>query len=82
MPFLKEKTMSVELQEKPKTEKVKSGQLNDFFARMGVMGELLRFFWRRKLYWLVPMIIALIVIGILIATSAAGGAGLFIYTLF
>lgn len=73
-----------EYQEKPKVDdkpKNDSG-LNEFFARMGILGELLAFFWRRKLYWLVPMIIALILIGVLIAAGSAGGAGLFIYTLF
>jgi hypothetical protein len=74
--------MSYELNETPKTDKPKSSGLNDFFARMGILGELLSFFWRRKLYWLVPMIIALVVLGVLIAAGGAGGAGLFIYTLF
>ena len=74
--------MTYELNDKPKTEKPKTGSMNEFFARMGILGELLSFFWRRKLYWLVPMIIALVVLGVLIAAGGAGGAGLFIYTLF
>lgn len=74
--------MTYELNDKPKTDKPKNSGLNDFFARMGILGELLAFFWRRKLYWLVPMIIALVVLGVLIAAGGAGGAGLFIYTLF
>lgn len=74
--------MTYELNEKPKNEKPKNGSINEFFARMGILGELLSFFWRRKLYWLVPMIIALVVLGVLIAAGGAGGAGLFIYTLF
>ena len=73
--------MSYEAQEKPKTDKPKNSS-NSFLARMGILGELLSFFWRRKLYWLVPMIIALIVIGVIIATGGAGGAGVFIYALF
>lgn len=74
--------MTYELNEKPKNEKPKNGALNEFFARMGILGELLAFFWRRKLYWLVPMIVALVILGVLIAAGGAGGAGLFIYTLF
>ena len=74
--------MSYELQEKPKVDKRKNGMMDDFFSRLGILGELLSFFWRRKLYWLVPLIIALIVVGVLIAAGGAGGAGLFIYTLF
>ena len=74
--------MSYELNEKPKTDKPKTGSVNEFLGRMGILGELLSFFWRRKLYWLVPMIVALVLLGVLIAAGGAGGAGLFIYTLF
>lgn len=57
--------------------------MRDFFARMGVLGELLSFLWKRKLYWLLPMVITLLVLGALIILgSASGGAAPFIYTLF
>jgi len=74
--------MAYELNDKPKNDKPKNGSMNEFLARMGILGELLAFFWRRKLYWLVPMIVALVILGVLIAAGSAGGAGLFIYTLF
>ncbi|MBZ0297610.1 MAG: DUF5989 family protein [Anaerolineae bacterium] len=50
---------------------------------MGVLGELLSFLWRRKLYWLIPMILTLLVFAVLIVIgTTAGGAAPFIYTLF
>ncbi len=73
--------MSYQVQEKPKVDKPKN-TTNTFLARLGILGELLSFFWRRKLYWLIPMILALVVLGVIIAAGGAGGAGLFIYTLF
>ncbi len=56
--------------------------MRDFFARMGILGELLQFLWMRKLYWLIPMIVALIVVAVLIVLGTATGAGPLIYTLF
>jgi hypothetical protein len=56
--------------------------MRDVFARMGVLGELLGFLWKRKLYWLIPMILTLFIFAILIILGNAGGAAPFIYTLF
>lgn len=58
-----------------------SNSVRDFFMRLGVLGELLAFLWKRKLYWLLPMMIALIVIAVLIALGSSGAGGIFIYTL-
>lgn len=62
--------------------KNESGGMNDFFMRMGVLGELLAFFWRRKLYWLIPMIVTLLLFAIIIVIGNSGVGGAFIYTLF
>lgn len=56
--------------------------MRDFISRMGVLGELLTFLWRRKLYWLIPMVITLAVFAVLIVVAATGPGGAFIYTLF
>jgi hypothetical protein len=56
--------------------------MRDFVARMGILGELLQFLWRRKLYWLIPMILTLIVFAILIILGSNPGTAPFIYTLF
>jgi len=46
------------------------------------LGELFQFMWRRKLYWLMPMILILLLFAILIILGSTGGIGPFIYTLF
>ena len=50
--------------------------------RLGVLGELLAFLWKRKLYWMLPMVITLLVFALLIMLGSATPAGAFIYTLF
>ena len=36
------------------------------FARIGIAGNLLGFFWRRRAYWMVPLVAVLLVLGILV----------------
>jgi hypothetical protein len=64
--------------EKPKN----SSALNDFFMRMGVLGELLSFLWKRKLYWLIPMMVTLLLFAVIIILGNTGVGSVFIYTLF
>jgi len=56
--------------------------MNDFFARLGIIGELLQFLWERKLYWLIPMILVLIIFGALLLLTSSPTTAPFIYTLF
>lgn len=56
--------------------------MRDFVARMGILGELLMFLWKRKLYWLIPMILTLIIFAILIILGSNPATQPFIYTLF
>lgn len=63
-------------------KKKNTSALNDFFMRMGVLGELLAFLWKRKLYWLIPMMITLMLFAVIIILGSTGPAGSFIYTLF
>lgn len=56
--------------------------LQDFFMRMGVLGELLAFLWKRKLYWMLPMVITLLVFALLIMLGGSSPLSPFIYTLF
>jgi len=60
----------------------KQNALQDFFGRLGVLGELLQFLWERKLYWLIPMILVLVIFGALILLSSNPATQPFIYTLF
>lgn len=52
-------------------------------SRAGIIRELFGFLWKRKMWWLIPMIVALLVFGaLLILSSASQGLTPFIYTLF
>lgn len=46
------------------------------------VGELLGFLWSQRLWWLLPMIVVLLVLGVLIALGSVAGVGPFVYTLF
>jgi hypothetical protein len=51
-------------------------------SNLGVVRELLAFLWQRKLWWLIPMVLLLLIFGLLLAFASASGIGPFIYTLF
>lgn len=73
---------NAEQQNQNEITKKNTGGITDFLMRMGVLGELLAFFWRRKLYWLVPMIITLLLFAVIIILGNTGVGSVFIYTLF
>ncbi|HLE78429.1 MAG TPA: DUF5989 family protein [bacterium] len=49
---------------------------------VGTAGELVGFLWRRKYWWLVPMVAVLLLFGLLIILGTTSGLGPFIYPLF
>ena len=51
-------------------------------AKLGIMGELLEFFWQRKLWWMLPMVLMLLLFGLLIVFTQGTAVAPFIYTLF
>ena len=51
-------------------------------SKLNIMGELLHFFWERKLWWLMPMILTLMLLGLLIVFTQGTAVAPFIYTLF
>ena len=51
-------------------------------SRFGVAGQLLAFFWRGKRWWLVPMIVVLLGMGVFIVLAQSSVIAPFIYTLF
>lgn len=51
-------------------------------TRLGIVGELFGFLWKRKLWWLMPMVIILVLFGLMLAFAQASGIAPFIYTLF
>lgn len=56
--------------------------LSNIRTRLGILGELFAFLWAAKMWWLIPMIIALIAFAMLIVLGSASGGGPLIYTLF
>lgn len=51
-------------------------------ANLSVGGELLRYMWKRKWWWLIPLLFVLVVFGILLILGTTTGLGPFIYTIF
>ncbi len=56
--------------------------LRTMVTNLGTVGEILVFLWQRKLWWLIPMVVVLLVFGLLIIFASASGLGPFIYSLF
>ncbi len=59
-----------------------SAWLRSLATNAGVVGEVFAFLWKRKLWWLIPMVITLFVVGLLLVFASASGVGPFVYTLF
>jgi len=51
-------------------------------ANAGVLGEFLVFLWKRKLWWMIPMVTTLLLCGVLLIFASSTGLGPFIYSLF
>lgn len=54
----------------------------ELLIRLGIIGELLRFLWRQKLWWLIPMIVVLLLFVVLLISAQGSAVTTFIYTLF
>ncbi len=56
--------------------------LHNVMTGMGTVGELLRFLWQRKLWWMIPFTVTLLLIAVLLLVGQTTGVAPFIYTLF
>jgi len=56
--------------------------IQGMITNMGVVGEVLSFLWQRKLWWLIPLVTALLLFGLLLIFATTSGVAPFIYTLF
>ncbi len=56
--------------------------LSGFMAKIGIFGELLAFLWHRKLWWLIPLIVILVIFGVLLVLGAGSAVAPFIYPFF
>ena len=55
--------------------------MRNLTSRIDVFGELVRYLMNRGLWWLIPMIIALIVVAVLIVLATTGILSPFMYSL-
>ncbi|MBT3392291.1 MAG: hypothetical protein HN413_17985 [Chloroflexi bacterium] len=60
----------------------KPGRGKEILNRLGILGELLQFFWQRKVYWMLPMILVLVLFVMLLVFAQGSAVAPFIYTLF
>jgi hypothetical protein len=51
-------------------------------SKLGIFRELIVFLWKRKLWWMIPMIVVLILFGLLLIFTQSSAVAPFIYTLF
>jgi hypothetical protein len=58
------------------------GAISNFLNKFTISGELLYFLWKRKLWWMIPMMLILLAFGLLMIFAQATGIAPFIYTLF
>jgi uncharacterized membrane protein len=54
----------------------------NFLEKCSIARELIQFFWQRKLWWMIPMVSVLLLIGLLIVFTQGSAIAPFIYTLF
>lgn len=62
--------------------RTRPGRVRSWRTRLGILGELFAFLWAARMWWLIPMIVALIAFALLIVLGSASGGGPLIYTLF
>jgi hypothetical protein len=51
-------------------------------TKLGIMGELLQFFWERKLWWMIPLVVVILLLGLVIVFTQGTAVAPFVYTLF
>lgn len=56
--------------------------IRNLTGNLGVAAEFLGFLWQRKLWWMIPMVLILLTLGVLIAVAASSAVSPFIYTIF
>ena len=56
--------------------------IKNTLGRFSIAHDLLAFFWKERIWWMIPLIIILLLLGILMFLSQTTPVGPFIYTLF
>jgi len=50
--------------------------------RLVIAGDLLAFLWSAKMWWMIPIVAVLLLLGLIIVFGSTTGVGPFVYTLF
>jgi hypothetical protein len=50
--------------------------------RVGILAEFVEFLWERKLWWMIPTVVVLVLFGTLLVLTQSSALAPFIYTLF
>jgi hypothetical protein len=58
------------------------GPSKDSSARRGAFRRLLSFLWREKIWWMLPIVVALVLVGALLVLGASPSVAPFVYVLF
>ena len=58
------------------------GKIRNMGTKFGIAAELIAFLWERKLWWIIPPIMLLLLFGLLIVLTEGSALAPFIYTLF
>ncbi|MCD6080353.1 MAG: hypothetical protein J7J54_02730 [Candidatus Omnitrophica bacterium] len=51
-------------------------------SRFGILKELFRFLWENKLWWMIPIVVVFVLLGIFIYLAQSSAVVPFIYALF
>ena len=51
-------------------------------SKASIISEFLQFLWERKLWWIIPMVLVFLAIGLLLVFAQGSPLAPFIYTLF
>ncbi len=60
----------------------KKNWIDEFFLRADTLREFFVFLWERKMWWLIPMIVVLMLFAIVLVFAQSSPLAPFIYTLF
>lgn len=58
------------------------GIVDDAARRLGVVNGLLAFLWRKRLWWMIPILLAVLAVAVIVGLTAHPAAAPFVYTLF
>ena len=56
--------------------------VRNLVGRLGIAGQLLGFFWHRKVWWMVPLVLTILLVGVLVIIGQSSAVSAFIYSLF